>query len=385
MSISQPRIIFLSPHDPNDIGTWSGTAYSVYRALSQSAGGVEAVRARWIDTLVKIIVRLLRKTNVKMDITRSVIYAYLAGLEASIRIGLSQGDVIVAITASTYIFSLKSSRPIIFVSDATFASISRIYPELADMPRWLRQNADRIECAALRKSNRVLLSSDWAKTSAIADYGVSPTKISVLPLGPNISSDVIGRFKSTKPADFDGGVRLLFIGADWDRKGGPLVLEIKRRLNSRGIHCEVFIVGNSPAGIPEENGVHMLGRLDKSNAKQLEKLCKLYELAHFFVLPTSAEAYGIVFSEAQAFGCPSLTYAVGGTPTAVIDGHTGFTLPLTAIAEDFAQKICSLVQDPRQYEQMSANCRARYEMEANWGIWAKTVIDLADKLRAPTC
>ena len=107
----------------------------------------------------------------------------------------------------------------------------------------------------------------------------------------------------------------------------------------------------------------------------------MYELAHFFVLPTLGEAFGIVFSEAQAFGCPSLTYAVGGTPTAVLDGITGFTLPIAAVAKDFAEVICSIVRDPRRYEQLSTNCRARYESEANWSSWAKTVVQLAAKLR----
>jgi glycosyltransferase involved in cell wall biosynthesis len=152
-------------------------------------------------------------------------------------------------------------------------------------------------------------------------------------------------------------------------------------LDSRGIPCELYLVGNCPKDIPAGNGIHVLGRLDKSDEKQLQELCRLYELAHFFVLPTSAEAYGVVFSEAHAFGCPSLTYAVGGTPTAVLDGITGFTLPLGAPARDFAEKLCSLVRDPRQYEQMSANCRARYETEANWSTWARTVVNLADQLR----
>jgi glycosyltransferase involved in cell wall biosynthesis len=377
----QPRIILLSPHDPNDIGTWSGTAYSVYRALLQSGASVEIVRANWTDGLVRYIVRLLRKAGVQLDCTRSVIYAYLASVEASVRLRFSRGHVIVAITAATYVFALKTARPVIFMSDATFASISCIYSDFANMPQWLREDADKIEHDALHRSNRVLFSSDWAKTSAIVDYGVAPAIISVIPLGPNISDDVIDRFKTTKSADFRGGVRLLFIGADWDRKGGPVVLDIKRLLDSRGIPCEIFIVGNCPKDMPVVNGIHVLGRLDKSDETQLQELCRLYELAHFFVLPTSAEAYGIVFSEAQAFGCPSLTYAVGGTPTAVLDGITGFTLPLGAVAKDFADKICSLVRDPQQYEQMSAKCRARYETEANWSIWARAVINLADQLR----
>lgn len=384
MPTSRPRIIFLSPHNPNDIGTWSGTAYSAYHALLRSAAGVEVVRATWTDVLVRNISRLLLKIGVTTDYTRSIVYARLASIEASVRLRLTQGEVIVAIAAAPYIFALRTSLPIIFVSDATFASISSIYSSFANMPQWLKNDAGKIEHEALRRSDRILLSSDWARTSAIVDYGAASDAITVLPLGPNIGSDLIEQYKPTKTGDFNGGVRLLFIGADWDRKGGPVVVDIKRHLESLGIPCELFLVGNCPKDIPLENGINVLGRLDKSDEKQLRELCKLYELAHFFVLPTSAEAYGIVFSEAQAFGCPSLTYSVGGTPTAVLDGVTGYTLPLGSVAKDFAQMIYSLVRDPRQYEQMSANCRSRYETDANWSTWARTVVDLAGQLRERT-
>jgi len=381
MPTRRPRIVFLSPHDPNDIGTWSGTAYSAYHALQQSSDGVEIVRAKWIDGLVTVLARLFRITGVQIDCTRSVIYATLASMEASARLRFTPGDVVVTIAASAYVFTLKTSRPIIFVSDATFAAICSIYSAYVDMPQWLREDADKIERAALLRSNRVLLSSDWARSSAIADYGVAPAVISVMPLGPNIRSDVIDRFSTIKSADFRAGVRLLFIGADWDRKGGGIALNVKQHLDSMGVPCELFIVGNCPDDLTTGNGIHVLGRLYKSDEKQLLELCRLYELAHFFVLPTLGEAFGIVFSEAQAFGCPSLTYAVGGTPTAVLDGITGFTLPLAAVAKDFAEVICSIVRDPRRYEQLSRNCRARYESEANWSSWAKTVVELAAELR----
>jgi glycosyltransferase involved in cell wall biosynthesis len=385
MSTPRPRIVLLSPHDPEDIGTWSGTAYSMYHALLQAGVGVEIVRTNWTDTLLVIVARLQRKIGLKADLARSLIYAYLASAEASVRLRFTRGEVIVAMLATAQIFALKTSRPVIFISDATFASISSIYSDyFAAMPQWLRKHADKIERGALHKSDRILYSSEWAKTSAVVHYGMTPDIIDVMPLGPNIGAEVIDRFRITKYADFSDGVRLLFIGADWNRKGGPLVLDIKRLLDSRGIPCELFLVGNCPKNFPDEDGIHVLGRLYKSDEQQLQEICRLYERAHFFVLPTTAEAYGIVFSEAQAFGCPSLTYAVGGTPTAVLDGITGFTLPLGAGAEDFAEKICSLVQNPRQYEQMSTNCRARYETQANWTVWARSVINLADQLRERT-
>jgi len=384
MSNPRRQLIFLSPHDPNDVGTWSGTAYSVYHGLLHAGASVEIVRANWTEGVARLAARLLRKIGIGIDLRRSVTYAYLASKEASLRLGFTRGDVIVAIAAAPYLFSLRTSRPLVFVSDATFASIRRIYSVFANMPQWLSDAADKVEHEALHRSSHILLSSEWAKSSANVDYGVKPEAIDVMPLGPNIRAEVIDRFKPAKSADFRRGVRLLFIGADWDRKGGPTVLDIKRELDSRGIACELFLVGNCPKDLPIQHDVHVLGRLDKSDAGQLLELCRLYESAHFFVLPTSAEAYGIVFSEAQAFGCPSLTYAVGGTPTAVLDGITGFTLPLGAVAKDFAEKICSLVREPRQYERMSANCRNRYEMEANWDTLANSVINIGDRLREKT-
>ena len=92
----------------------------------------------------------------------------------------------------------------------------------------------------------------------------------------------------------------------------------------------------------------------------------------------------IVFSEAQAFGCPSITYAVGGTSTAVLDRETGIVLPLTATAEDFARRVEQLVRDPASYETMSRNARRRYEQSANWDAWAETILRLAPVETTPS-
>ena len=107
-------------------------------------------------------------------------------------------------------------------------------------------------------------------------------------------------------------------------------------------------------------------------------------MAHFFIMPTTADASPIVFSEAQAFGCPSITYAVGGTSTAVLDHETGIVLPLTATAEDFARRVAQLVRDPKSYETMSRNARRRYEQCANWDAWAETIRQLAQIKSTPS-
>src|SRR5258708_19387016 len=114
MSTLLPRIIFLSPHDPNDVGTWSGTAYSIYHALLQSSGSVATVRASWTDWLLRGVVRMLHLACIIIDCTQSLIYARAAGMESSARVRFTPVVVIAAISATSYVFALKPSRPIPF-------------------------------------------------------------------------------------------------------------------------------------------------------------------------------------------------------------------------------------------------------------------------------
>src|SRR5215204_4045421 len=54
-----------------------------------------------------------------------------------------------------------------------------------------------------------------------------------------------------------------------------------------------------------------------------ERLAALYRAADLLVWPAVNEAYGMVFLEAQAFGCPVLAGAYGGVRSVVQDGSTG--------------------------------------------------------------
>jgi hypothetical protein len=66
-------------------------------------------------------------------------------------------------------------------------------------------------------------------------------------------------------------------------------------------------------------------------------MCDAFREAHFLVLPTLADATPIVFSEAQAFGLPPISYDVGGVGGAISHGRTGLLLPPGAPAELFAE------------------------------------------------
>ena len=373
----RPKLVFLSPYDPRDPTRWSGTINSIYLALRRRDPELRHISGSLIDLAVRAVGQALRRFGLVGDLRFSKPFARFVGLLTSLRLAAIGADAVVAVAASNYLAFLWTRAPIIYISDATFASIARIYPEFAAFPAWLRRHGDEVERRAIEGAAHVIYPSGWAKSSAVRDYGACAGKIEVTPFGPNLRPEVIDRFCTVKSADFDRPVRLLYVSSDWARKGGDLAVAIAEALRRRGLPCEIYLVGQIPPQIKESETVHPVGPLDKRRPDDVARLCALFERADFFVLPTGSECSAIVFSEAGAFGCPSITFDVGGTADAVIDGETGIVLQPTATAADFADRIQALVQDRRAYETMSRNARRRYEQSANWDVWADLIFTLA--------
>jgi glycosyltransferase involved in cell wall biosynthesis len=159
--------------------------------------------------------------------------------------------------------------------------------------------------------------SDWAADGLRAE-GVGNDRIMVLPPGLDLEQFQPNR---NKPAPDPGRpLQLLFVGGDFDRKGGPMLVElIKGRLAGM---CEVDIVTRDAVEPSPAIRVH---RAEPNSPK----LRALYANADLFVMPTRAEAFGIVTIEALASGLPVLIGDVGGARSIVDDGDCGWLIPPT--------------------------------------------------------
>ena len=73
--------------------------------------------------------------------------------------------------------------------------------------------------------------STWARASLIDDYGVDPSKIEVIPPGVDASA--------WQPAEHlaDGPMKILFVGFDFERKGGEILLQRVRQRFRPGAPC----------------------------------------------------------------------------------------------------------------------------------------------------
>ncbi len=97
---------------------------------------------------------------------------------------------------------------------------------------------------ALKKASAVVSSSKWAAQSVVKDYNISPNKVHTVPFGANIErtppEEIVERRKKSDCC------RLLFIGANWQRKGGEIAFETLLKLEELGIRAELVICGSIP-------------------------------------------------------------------------------------------------------------------------------------------
>ncbi|HVW29428.1 MAG TPA: glycosyltransferase family 4 protein [Polyangiaceae bacterium] len=183
--------------------------------------------------------------------------------------------------------------------------------------------------------------SNWTKQSFVDDYGCRPEDVAVIP--PGIDLDLFA------PGDRNHEVpRLLFVGGDFVRKGGDLLLDVfRKRLRGR---AELILV--TGAELEDEPGVTVRRNVG-ANSKTLREL---YATSDVFVLPTRADCYAVVCMEALASGLPIVATRVGGIPDMVREGETGHVVEAND-ADALGDALEGLVNDSVRRRQMAELCR----------------------------
>lgn len=186
--------------------------------------------------------------------------------------------------------------------------------------------------AFFRRCTCLLPWSAWAARSMIDDYGADPARVRVIHPGIDTS-----RWRpSTQRAVAPDRLRLLFVGGDFERKGGPLLLDVYRHhLRDR---CELHLV--TKTNHRAEPGITFY----RDYGPDDDGLLELFQRSDVLVVPTLADCFSIAAIEAMACGLPVITCPVGGIPEIVVDGETGFLVP-PGDAKGLLQSIQALAND----------------------------------------
>lgn len=163
------------------------------------------------------------------------------------------------------------------------------------------------------------------------------------------------------------GNTFLFVGKDFRRKNGPLVVEAFKLLRQRRADVKLNIIGPTDLNI-NEDGIRCLGRLS------FEEEADYFNQSDVFVMPSLFEAYGLVFVEALLFGLPCIGRNAYEMPYFIDEGKTGYLLK-----EQSAEELSYLMEKSLVNQSLKQNVDSNfsfYKNEYSWDTVAKRIYEV---------
>lgn len=257
---------------------------------------------------------------------------------------------------------LMKRIPTIVTTDMTASLASKQTTTLH--PRTYRINIS-FDRKVFAVAEHIAVFTEWARQSVIHDYGIHEGKVSVIPPGARLSTFLQPHFDERRIP------KLLFIGGDFERKGGWDVLDVFTKYFSD--MAELHILTKEKLKIQNKN-VHV-------HCGVLPYTLRWHQLirdADILVVPSYAEPYGLVFQEAAGYGLALIGSRVGGIPEIIVEHQTGFLVDAGS-REDLRSRIECLVVDPQRLLTMR---RRSLEIATERFDAEKNILKLAECFRS---
>jgi len=277
---------------------------------------------------------------------------------------------------------IKTQKPIIFWTDATFDLLLDYYNEYTNLSSETIRKAKEIESNALNNANLIIFSSEWAKQSAIKQYGINPNKIEVVPFGALLletpSTEEIEQIFESRTIKT---CKLLFIGKRWNDKGGENLMSIAHFLKKNNFDFEINVVGTiPPSEYSKEFNINVYPRLNKQDPNDYQKLKQLYESSHFFVLMSNSDCTPHVLNEANSFGVPCISSDTGGIPSIIKNNINGHIFSVMSSMERPARFIMDKFQNQQDYYDLALSSFMEYKNNLNWDVSINKIIYLINRI-----
>jgi glycosyltransferase involved in cell wall biosynthesis len=250
---------------------------------------------------------------------------------------------------------LAFRAPVFVCLDATFHQLSG--------SRWFAPNAGSrfflpLTAAGLRTRERKILErasglfawSEGVRDSLLGQYGSDPERVMLLPPSTNLHNRSRKQRKNERP-------RILFIGGDFKRKGGSVLVDCYRRWFSTT--CDLHLVTQS--SVEGGPGIY----IHRNIAPYTEPWFELWHGADVFVFPSALETFGIVLLEALAFEVPVISADVGAARFVLAEGKAGCLLSHppdeTISSEILAEALSSVLRNRTETRERVTTGRRQVE------------------------
>lgn len=361
------RIAYVCTQDAQDRQSLSGTPYHVVAALRKRHHTVRLISP--LRRSLKYLYaphKLLWNRTLQVDRQPLMLASFAAQIGRSLK--NTDADLVIA-PSSIPIAYLECPQPILWWTDAVYESMIDYYP---GFDRRNARRAHQQEESAMRRAAQVIYSSDWAARVARTHYPEHTHKISVIAVGANSEPPAIPE-RAPKPP-----YKLLFLGVDWQRKGGSIAVEATERMNLSGIPSTLRVVGcDIPRAEAHREYLEPHGFISRRTPQGRAMLSELLLSSDLLLLPTRAECAGIAFCEASAYGLPIVSTDTGGVSTYVVNGASGVLLPPDATPAQYASVMAEILSSPDVYARLSRGARREFETRLNWDAGVQTLLNLA--------
>jgi glycosyltransferase involved in cell wall biosynthesis len=240
-------------------------------------------------------------------------------------------------TQSMWNSALPGIPNFVYTDSTVLANLYFKHKDFSCLPSaaWLE-----LERAIYADASKTLVMSRHVGRSLTELYGIEPARVAQVHVGANLQRPPA----CPRPAP-DDNKTILFVGMEWERKGGPELVEAFKRLPARHGDARLLIVGASPA--------LAAARCEAVGRVPAEKVADYYKQAAIFCMPTQLEPFGIVFIEAMLHAVAVVAPRHGAMLDYVKERETG-VLHEPGDCEDIARALTWLLDNPLERQAIAA-------------------------------
>jgi FkbM family methyltransferase len=251
--------------------------------------------------------------------------------------------------------------PYVIYTDNIYLLTRRHYPSWCSMSQQEFVAWNALERQVLHNARFVFAKSEYLRRAIIDDLQCDPGRVIVVGAGANYARNEL------EEKDYSRQIAL-FVGIDFERKGGRVLLDAWRHVHSRLPGAELWITGPRPRQVTEGGGIRWLGYMASK-----EQMRELYHQATLFVMPSLFEPYGLVFLEAMGHGLPCIGTSHCAMPEIIEPGVTGLLVP-PGEARPLAESLMWLFGQPEEAAQMGRRALATVQQRFLWSHVAERMV-----------
>jgi glycosyltransferase involved in cell wall biosynthesis len=206
--------------------------------------------------------------------------------------------------------------------------------------------------------------SHWLREHLINYTGIPAEKVHYVGAGINLDINKITNEKRY-------GNKILFVGRDFYRKGGDLVVKAFLKLKEEMPEAELYVAGpkQKPIEICENSeSIVFLGDIS------YDDLSRYFNMCDIFCMPSRFEPFGLVYIEALVYGMPCIVNNDFAMKEVVQDGVNGYLLSNENI-DDLKEKMKLLLHNEAIKKNVFEN-REQYIKEYSWDTVAERMVNI---------